>query len=429
MDSTLAISEPTGLGKQMAEEPSVPFPTADGDVTVERLKAELLATAERLISEFGSSVEGLHAAAMTFAEFKQSKRAQEVWQKCVELNPKEVGPYIGLASVLSQRGDDEQAVKLLKDAFNKGQRSAELISELAIGLSKLGELEQADTLLNEGVALFPFSSDIMTQRGTLDLQMQRVESAEQAFRKAIELGGNVKTVQIMLANTLTRQGKTEEAAKLRTLSAEANSEVAKDQSPGFDSIYLQSLRGLAVKLFQIGSRAASANGKQLLADEWLMRAIAIEPSDLTSYMELSALYRRSNRMQQALEVQKKLLELQPNNVINHINLASVASQLGRYDLAERVLSDATRVNPDVAFPFAELAKIHLGKRELSKAKQMITTARNLEPLKAEWHVMGAMIAEALGDAAGVVDCLKHALEITPNDPSLIALLKAAEAAK
>lgn len=422
-------SEPIDPGPQLATAPSVRFPTPDGEISVEQLQSELLAMAERLASEFGSNVEGLHAAAMTFAEFKQTKRAQEVWQKCLELKPKEVGPYVGMASILSQRGDDEQAVKLLQNAFKTGQRSAELLAELASGLSKLGELEQADAILNEGVASFPESHEIMTQRGTIDMQLQRVESAERAFRKSLELGGNTKAVQMMLANALARQGKTEEATQLRSLSEVTSSAAAKDRSPGFDTIYLTNLRALAVKLFQIGSRAAIENDKPLLAEEWLLRTLAIEPNDLSTYMELSAVYRRTKRLKEALEVQEKLLELQPKNVLNHINLASVASQLGRYDLAERVLTEATLVSPEVAFPFAELAKIHLSKREFSKAKQMITTARNLEPLKTEWHVMGAMIAESLGDAPGVVSCLKRALEITPTDQNLIALLKAAESAK
>ncbi len=411
------------------------FPAPDEKITVEDLTAELLAMAERLASEFQTSVDALHASAMTFAEFKQSKRAQEVWQQCIELKPKEAGPYVGLASILSQRGEDEQAVALLKNTLQSGKRSAELVAELASGLSKLGELEQADTVLEQGLKWFPESPDILTQRGTIDVQLQRFESAERAFRKAIECGGKPTSLQIMLSNVLTRQGKTEEASKLRSgpestdAPISTNPSTGSTGSTGFDNLYLKTLRGLAVKLFSIGSRAAIENGNPTLAEQWLLRSVAIEPKDLTAYMELSAVYRRTNRFQQALSVQEKLLELQPDNVLNHINLASVASQLGRYDIAERTLSEATRVSPNVAFPFAELAKIHLGKRELSKAKQMITTARNLEPAKTEWHVMGAMIAESMGDAPGAVECLKRAFELSPNDESIAALLKAAQSAK
>jgi len=404
------------------------FPPPDPDVSVERLKIELLAMAERLDLEFPSSVEGLHAAAMTFAEFKQTKRAEETWRKCIELKPKEVGPYVGMASVLSQRGEDEQAVALLRNASKSGQTSAELVAELAGGLSKLGELDQADAVLNEGVQSFPNSAEIMTQRGTIDMQLQRVESAERAFRKAIELGGESKAIEIMLANSLTRQGKTEEAKQLQISSASKAQDPTKPLSPGFEITYLKTLRGLAVRLFQIGSRAALANGKPLLAEQWLLRTISIEPTDLSTYMELSAVYRRSNRIPDALQVQEKLLELQPENVLNHINLASVASQLGNYALAERVLTQAIQISPDVAFPFAELAKIHLGNRELSKAKQRIATAAQLEPLNVEWHVMSAMVAEALGDVPGVIKSLKRATELSPGDQQIKILLLSAEAA-
>lgn len=421
------LKKPIVLGSNPTTERLVPFPATDNEVTVEGLQTELLAMAERLDSEFSSSVDGLHAAAMTFAEFKQTKRAEETWRKCLALNPVEVGPYVGLAAVLSQRGDDEQAVTLLRDALESGKKSAELMSEIAKGLSNLGELELADAVLKEGVEFFPDCVEIWAQRGTVDMQLQRIESAETAFRKAIELGGDSKSLQIMLANSLTRQGKTQEAQQLPSNTKISNPIPSKDQLPTFEITYLKTLKGLAVRLFQIGSQAAIANGKPLLAEEWLLRTIAIEPSDLSTYMDLSAVYRRTNRLKEALEVQERLLELQPKNVLNHINLASVASQLGRYDLAERVLSEATVISPEVAFPFAELARIHLGKREWSKAKQQITKARNLEPRNVEWHVMGAMVAEALGDAQGVIQCLKLALAITPEDNNLHAMLKAAEA--
>ena len=406
----------------------VHFPTLDETIQVESLQAELLGIADRLVADFGASTDGLHVAAMIFAEFKKTKRAEDIWRRCTELKPKELGPFVGLASVLSQRGDDSQAVELLDGLYQSGRKSAELIADLAAGLSKIGEMERADIVINDGLAMFPDNAALQTQRGTLDTQLGRFESAEIAFRRAIELGDNSKSMAVMLGNILARRGKTEDAKQIRAAIQQDDSAKA-NRTTSFEESYLKTLRGLAVRFYQFGAKAAMMNGVPNVSEQWLLRATAIEPSDLSTYMELSAVYRRTNRIQEALEVQQRLLELQPTNVLNHINLASVASQLGQFDLAERVLVEATKASPEVAFPYAELAKIRLGKRQYSMAKEQITMARRLDPDNVEWHLMGAMIAEGLGDAHGMIECLQRAHEITPHDSRIESMLSAAQAGK
>ncbi len=407
----------------------VPFPASEGGVSVEHLQAEVLEIADRLVADFGSSAEGLHVAAMIFAEFKKTKQAEALWRRCIDLKPKDLGPYIGLASVLGQRGDDAQAVQLLEGVLQSGRKSAELISELASELSKLGEMDRADAVLSEGLAMFPDNVAILAQRGAVDTQLGRFESAEAALRRAMELGDNSKSIGVMFANVLVRRGKKEEAIQVRAAIDRAV-EVAKTKdSNSFEDSYLKTLRGLAVRFFQFGAQVALNNENSKLSELWLLRATAIAPSDLSTYMELSAVYRRSNRLQEALEVQERLLELQPQNVLNHINLASVASQLGQFELAERVLVEATKTSPEVAFPYAELAKIRIGKRQYSMAKEQIAMARRLDPGNVEWHLMGAMIAEGLGDATGMIECLHRASEIAPQDSRIESLLNAAKAGK
>lgn len=428
-ESTVSSAKASDKDSSPIANQPVPFPEADDDGKVDGLQFELLAMADFLALEFENSVESLHVAAMIFAELNQTKKAEDTWRKCTDLKPKDLGPYIGLATVLSQRGEYAQSVQLLENVQESGQKSVELFAELVSGLSKLGELDRADAVLKDGFVAFPNDASLIIQRGMIDTQFRRFETAEKAFRRAIELGDNSKSTQFMLANVLARLGKAAEAQQVRA-DIENRDKIAKQgDSTTFEESYLRTLRGLAVRFFKMGSQIALANGKPLQAERWLLRTMAIEPSDLSTFMELSTVYRRSNRMEEALEVQKRLLELQPQNVLNYINLASVASHLGKYELAERVLVDAIKTNPEIAFPYAELARIHLAKREFSIARERITKAQNLEPRNVEWHLMSAMIAEALGDATCAIECLRRAQEIAPNDPRLLSLPKAAQVGK
>ncbi len=407
----------------------VPFPEVDDNFSVDQLQSELLAMADLLSLEFENSAESLHVAAMIFAELKQTKKAEHTWRKCTGLKPKNLGPYVGLANLLSQRGDDTQSVQLLEKVRESGQKSVELFVDLASGLSKLGELERADAIVKDGIVSFPHDASLYIQRGVIDTQLRRYETAEIAFRRAIELGDNSKSTQIMLANVLGRGGKREEAELVRAAIENRDKNASQEVSTTFEDSYRKTLRNLAVRFFHLGAHVAIVEGKPLLAEQWLLRTIAIEPNNFTTYMELSSVYRRSNRLDEAFEVQELLLERQPQNVLNHINFASVASQLGKYELAERVLVDAISTNPGVAFPYAELARIHLSKREFSMAKERITKAQKLEPRNMEWHLIGAMVAEELGDASSAIESLQQAREIAPNDPRLQAFLNAKQSEK
>ena len=181
---------------------------------------------------------------------------------------------------------------------------------------------------------------------------------------------------------------------------------------------MSTLRALAVRLFRMAASVASNQKQSVIAEQWLLRCVAIRPNDLETYMDLSSLYRRENRIEDALEVQERLLQLQPQNVLNYVNLASVAFQLGRFDQAERVLVEATKACPDEPFPFGELARINLAKRNFSAVRQLASKAIKLEPQNVEWVLMSAIAAEALGDAENFNSLLQQARRISPNDPRL-----------
>ena len=113
-----------------------------------------------------------------------------------------------------------------------------------------------------------------------------------------------------------------------------------------------------------------------------------------------------------------MLKLQPENVLNYVNLASIASQLGRIELAEKVLVEATKACPEVAFPFGELARIGLDKRNFASVREWAAMAQKLDSQNIEWYLMSAIAAEALGDTVDLANLLEQARRISPNDPRL-----------
>jgi Flp pilus assembly protein TadD len=399
------------------------LPESDDNLTVEKLQSEMVQVATRLTTEFSTVSDALHVAAMTYAELKQTQNAENVWRACIELKPTEVGPYVGLATNLIQRGQQAEAIKILNDV-RKSKTSGELYCELAKALMDEGELDSAGEVLREGITAYPSDASLWLQQGLIESQLSHFDSAEFAIRKAIELGDGSRATANAFLSVLLRQGKTEEVQKIREAISRGPAEPAELAAGGsaendtFQSTYMSTLRALAVRLFRMAASVASNQEQSVIAEQWLLRCVAIRPNDLETYMDLSSRYRRENRIEDALEVQERLLQLQPQNVLNYVNLASVAFQLGRFDQAERVLVEATKACPDEPFPFGELARINLAKRNFSAVRQLASKAIKLEPQNVEWVLMSAIAAEALGDAENFNSLLQQARRISPNDPRL-----------
>lgn len=396
------------------------LPKSDDNLTVEKLQSEMVQVAARLTTEFSTVSDALHVAAMTYAELKQTQNAENVWRACIELKPTEVGPYVGLATNLIQRGQQAEAIKILNE-LRKTKTSGELYCELAKAHMDEGELDSAGDVLREGITSYPSDASLWLQQGLIESQLSHFDSAEFAIRKAIELGDGSRATANAFLSVLLRQGKTEEVQKIREAISRVPAELAAvgpAENDTFQSTYMSTLRALAARLFRMAASVASNQKQSVIAEQWLLRCVAIRPNDLETYMDLSSLYRLENRAEDALEVQERLLQLQPQNVLNYVNLASVAFQLGRFDQAERVLVEATKVCPDEPFPFGELARINLAKRNFSAVRQLASKAIKLESQNVEWVLMSAIAAEALGDAENFNSLLQQARRISPNDPRL-----------
>ena len=389
--------------------------------TTEQTQEKLIAVATELSTNFPSDPNAHHVAGMIYAELKQTKKGEEAWRRCLALKPNGVGPYVGLATLLMDRGEETEAIELLEGVFISGRRSAdsrsaELFKTLASGLTQQGELERADGVVKEGIRIFPGNPSLWLQLGLVEMQLQQFSAAESSIKKAIELGDRSTSTLNVLTTALSRQGKLDDV-KILQAELETRKKTGKaDSSDSFQAEYAVAFRKLASPLLKMASAVAKANNGTAIAEDWLLQAMAMAPEDASILMELSSLFRQLNRNEDALKVHQKLLQMQPSNILNYINLASVATQLGRWELAEEVLVEAAAKFQDVAFPCGEMARLALAQRNFRAAREWSEKAWTIEPRNVEWHLMGAIASKELGDIEAMTISLQRAREIAPNDP-------------
>ncbi|XZE43214.1 tetratricopeptide repeat protein [Pirellulaceae bacterium SH467] len=408
-------------------EPTLVFAGVEGRLGAAELQAYLAEVAETLTTEMASDSAALHIAAMIYAELRQTQTAEGLWRQCLEMSAEEMGPVVGLSGLLVDQGKTEEAIEILERARTSEKSTAEYFQKLADAYTKIGNLDSAEEIAKLGVRKFPNVAALWYELGVIESQLRKNGQAESSLRRAVDLGDRSRGTVNALVTILNRVGKTEEAQDLAksVLPVEAEKPESNDVPEGsekqasdatFSESYAEVLRNLAVPLLRNASSVAAANKKLEHAEKWLLQALAEEPTNGEIYMDLSSILRTDRKWGDAVVLHQKLLDIQPTNILNYMNLASVATQAQRPELAEQVLADATKRFPDVAYLYGERAKLALVRGNTTLFEQLATKAYDLEPMNVEWTLMLAVAARQSGNSEEMKKLIQRAHDLAPGDP-------------
>ncbi|MFO7906315.1 MAG: tetratricopeptide repeat protein [Planctomycetota bacterium] len=399
--------------------PTVALATSPAEIPNEELQAELVQEIEALQSRFPQSPHALHVAAGAYVKLHQTARAGELWRKCIELNPRHLGPRLGLATLMSEKGEDAKAVEMLEKALAEGCSSAELYYRLASAHSKVGDVEKAEAVIQAGVEAFPGVAINWLLLGQTQNQLQQYEAAEQSLLKAVELGEKSSEVYFALANACQRQGKVEEATEYREQFSELKKkETGPSKGKPFQAIYQQALRPVVVSTLTSSAAIHAEQGRDAAAERLFLRANALAPDNRQVLDELVTYYRKRARGADAMVVQERLVELQPEHVIYHLNLASIASHMGDWKTAESALEHARKLAPDHVLPYIGLAQVRLQAGDLAEARQFAERSIERRPT-AQGYAVLAVICERQGEMEAAKKARREAGRLASSGPRTV----------
>ena len=128
--------------------------TTGDDVAEANRKAR--AAAERAVAEDPNSAEG-HAALgqILVSVDRNAKGAEAEYRRALELDPASAAPKIGLASVIADFGQIEEAVELLEQAVQLEPLTTNAHFDLARLLTSLGRYDEAVRSVNKAIQLQP----------------------------------------------------------------------------------------------------------------------------------------------------------------------------------------------------------------------------------------------------------------------------------
>jgi tetratricopeptide (TPR) repeat protein len=120
------------------------------------------------------------------------------------------------------------------------------------------------------------------------------------------------------------------------------------------------------------------------AIEWYKNAAENEPDQIykqRSMQYLVAAYGpdKLNQPDQAEPIVKRMIELDPSEYLNYIELSKIYENAGRYDEAEAALVKAREIKPKQAEVYAALSAFYNRQGEFDKTVEALNTAADLQP--------------------------------------------------
>lgn len=377
-------------------EPTVSLPTSPVQISVDELHAEIEAASEDLAMAYPESPEALHAAAMIRFELLQTERAEELWQACLRMAPNHLPARIGLAVLATDRGDDEAAVGVLENALEAGYSAPEIYHRLAIALSQLGRLDEAEKALEQAVTAFPLSGENHLLLGQTRIQQGKIESAEACLRRAATLIPNDPNPHLSLAAVYARLGKTEDAAESRKRFAQLKGSTA-PSSEEFQVTFLSALRRIAVTQFGEAGRIHAYQGNATRGEQLLLRALSLAPENQRNLRLLADLYSSTGHPADARVSLRRLVDLAPNNLQVVLELAAASTELGDFGLAESAYIRVLRERPDVVSAYNGLAELELRRGQLQQAQAYAEEGIRWQPTPRGYSLL-AQVFDRNGDS-------------------------------
>lgn len=392
--------------------------------TVEQAEEEALKTATALVQHYDRNPEAWSVLGQLHVKLSDAAEAEKCWLQCLALQPDFVKAHLGLAAAAEAKADNEVAIAALQEARKIDASSPVVGRRLAKLLIQQAETEQAVTLLQQNIRLNSRSYEDWSLLGEAYTQAKDFRRAKECLEKALAIDAARPEAHYMLARACARLG-------FRDLATEHQQEFAKLQAAREEDRRQNNLARTdlgemceTAALAYLGAGDVYASQGDLAeAERHWVRGATIDPRITEVRQRLASFYLQTGRFDDAVRVHKELVEIEPQNVLNYVNLGTVLANNRQIHAAEEAFAEAVRLAPDKAIGYTCLAKLFMQSgRNISVAWEHAQKAVRLEPTAINYALLAA-VSEANGDLRGAGDAARHAVELEPDNPRYVDLYR------
>ncbi|HKC66322.1 MAG TPA: tetratricopeptide repeat protein [Pyrinomonadaceae bacterium] len=280
--------------------------------------------------------------------------AEEHYQKAIELDPHLEVAYIKLAylySQLAKRNSEEQesyyseAIKTYKGLLQVDPQNSDAYRYMSSVYMNLGQIEAAIEACKKAVEVDSNNLFALAGLGMLHLDAKRYEDAMLVLRRLTEI--DPRQVEAYMK-------KWEQGNQVKSFRADAFTNYA--------VACIELYRALVEE-----QRAEAANPELLLnAERSFKKALELEPKHVNALYDLAVLYYRQNRLDEAQERIRELLDVEPNNknIRDHVQ-SLLEEQLQEKLLESGLLKEIKEPIRDLS-PYRNRTLLPVGDKPLSE---------------------------------------------------------------
>jgi tetratricopeptide (TPR) repeat protein len=355
---------------------------------------ESLKMIEVILQRNPSSVDARFLRARTYLAMRRTNDAVQDLQKVVEYDSKFAPAHYLLALADLQLGNTQQARGRLNEAIGIDPNFTDAILRLAELNTQVRAFQPAIESLEGLIARQPSSVDALALLSMAYLAKGESLKATDAARRIAAFAPRDARGPHLTALGLLQQGRRAEATQqfeaalvlapaamepMTALVAEALS--GKRSDAALDRVKQQIVRvPTSGRLHELLGVVHAARGETALAEAAFLKALEVDPSQLSAYMALGHLYATTGRHADALARLGEVLKANPNNLAALVRVAMLHEKQGNFPKAqeayERALAVAPRFTPaanNLAYLYAE----RVG--NLERALQLAQIAREGAP--------------------------------------------------
>ncbi len=269
------------------------------------------------------------------------------WRRCLELDPNDLRTYSDFATRLANRGDYEEAEKLLRQAMRVRGAPPSFADYLALLLTDQGKFPEAARVLEDSLARQSPTANTHAQLGEVYRQLKEFPKAKEQFEKAIQMDRSSSRAYYGLGQALVRLGANQEAEKVlaefkRLKDSEKQAARKRRDDPAHHPEDKQIAPRLVAQILTLAAKVHFSHEEADIAEKHLRRAAKLVPNDTSCRQELADLYTTSGRLEEAVATVEDLRRIEPRNPVHLRTLGVLQARLRRWDAAEGTFRELCR---------------------------------------------------------------------------------------
>ena len=297
--------------------------------------AEAEAGYRQILQAAPRHADALHLLGIVAQQRGNTEDAVRLIDSAIKAKPTQPVYYSNLGNILREQGRSVEATTLYRQALALQADLADVHFSLAAALKDQGRLDEAAQSYCRAVSLKPGYAEAYCNLGTVFKEQGRFDQAGASYAQALSLQADFAEVHYNLGNLLREQGSLARAG--------ASYALALALKPDFAAVYCN--LGTVLK----------DQGKLPEAATAYAQALLLKPDYADAHCNLGNVQRDQGQLDEAVASYRQALWLQPALLEAGNNLGNALRQLGQFDEAISVLLGALRraENVDTKIAFAQ----------------------------------------------------------------------------